>query len=152
MTREEFSSFDSVIDYLKTAPEGTYVDNYDVGNGTLARVSAKEALEYYEACRDIASADELATFKDVLDVWNINDVKKQVEEGGEAALFGYWLYTADAITTEQEGWDDEDEAKDIDFSEYPYWMTTEDDAGPIGYDDLDEAIKDIIQDDEDEEE
>ena len=152
MTREEFSSFDSVIDYLKTAPEGTYVDNYDVGNGTLARVSAKKALGYYEACRDIASADELATFKDVLDVWNINDVKKQVEEEGEAELCGYWLYTAEAITTEQEGLDDEDEAKDIDFSEYPYWMTTGDDAGPIGYDDLDEAIKDIIQDDEDEEE
>lgn len=38
MARKEFSSFDSVIDYLKTAPEGTYVDNYDVGNGTLARV------------------------------------------------------------------------------------------------------------------
>ena len=151
MARKEFSSFDSLISYLKTAPEGTYVDSYGIGNTTLARVSAKKALEYYEACRDIACIEGITTFKVVLDVWNINDVKKQVAEEGEAELCGYWLYTAEAITTEQKTWDDEDEAKDIDFSEYPYWMTTGDDAGPVGYDNLDDAIKDIIQDEDEEE-
>lgn len=40
---------------------------------------------------------------------------------------GVWLWTLDAIRAEQATWDEDDQAKRLDFSSSPYWLT--DDAG-----------------------
>lgn len=166
-TREEkeFTSMEEVIRYLETLPVGTYVKGYDCdgydpdlddipeewdvawyssGKHKVPFGSAKEALDAYKSILDKATAEDKSDFHIVLYLWDLEKVVEEVGKEGEAELDGYWLYTADAITTEQKTWDDEDEGKDADFSKWPYWVLTGDDAGPIACASLDEAIEGII--------
>ena len=54
---------------------------------------------------------------------------------------GVFLQDSHSLISEQIQWDDEDEAKNIDFSAYPLWITTDDGATPIGVHSEDEAFE-----------
>ena len=54
---------------------------------------------------------------------------------------GVFLQDSQSLISEQLEWDDEDEGKHMDFSAYPFWITTDDGAKPIGVDTEDEAFE-----------
>ena len=38
---------------------------------------------------------------------------------------GVYLNSQASIISEQNGWDESDQAKNFDFTQYPYWLTTD---------------------------
>lgn len=48
---------------------------------------------------------------------------------------GSYLHTQETILSEQRGWDDEDEAKEKDFTGYPFWLVTDSGDGPFPVED-----------------
>lgn len=61
-----------------------------------------------------------------------DEILKAVDEqGGIDIAPGIYLSTSEYITAEQKGWPDVDEAKHVDFSVAPYWITTDDGATPV---------------------
>ena len=49
---------------------------------------------------------------------------------------GVFLNSQESILAEQKEWDDSDKAKNFDFTESPYWLTTDSGGGPVGIEDL----------------
>jgi len=47
-----------------------------------------------------------------LDIWHEVEISADV-----------YLVSSSDMVSDQKTWDDEDEAKEIDFTEYPYWIT-----------------------------
>ena len=53
---------------------------------------------------------------------------------------GVFLQTREDIMSDQKNWHEYDEAKDVDFSLYPIWLTTDDGQPPQGFESLKEAM------------
>lgn len=53
---------------------------------------------------------------------------------------GIYLDSAENIQADQKEWDDEDSAKEIDFSVAPYWLTTDDGAYPVSIHDAQDLL------------
>lgn len=51
---------------------------------------------------------------------------------------GVYLSTSENMAADAKGWDDEDPAKAIDFSKYPFWLTTDSGDGPVGITGIDD--------------
>ncbi|MFY2764329.1 hypothetical protein [Arenimonas sp. MALMAid1274] len=51
---------------------------------------------------------------------------------------GVYLHTSENIASDAESWGDEDQAKAIDFSKYPFWLTTNSGDGPVGITGIDD--------------
>lgn len=52
---------------------------------------------------------------------------------------GVFVQTKEDMISDQKGWDDDDPCKDMDFTSYPFWLTTDDGVTPEGYDSIDDA-------------
>lgn len=61
---------------------------------------------------------------------------------------GVYLNERKNIEAEQEGWIEDDSAKNFDFSEAPFWITTDDDAEPMSIHDADDLTDEITFEDE----
>lgn len=59
---------------------------------------------------------------------------------------GIYLETLEEIEANQSDWDDDDPGKMMDFSDYPFWLTTDDGQEPEGYNSVDECKKDLGSD------
>jgi hypothetical protein len=70
----------------------------------------------------------------------IGFIKAQVDKGETVELQpGVYLQSRESIVEEQKSWSDDDEAKDVNFYLYRYWITTDSGEGPYGYDCVSEA-------------
>lgn len=59
---------------------------------------------------------------------------------------GVYLWTRESLQAEQKEWNEEDEAKERDFSIYPYWITTND--GYIeGFGSIEKALAESLRED-----
>lgn len=77
--------------------------------------------------------------------------KRFFEIVGEAQFYtfarvrdGVSLSTANAMIIEQRDWADEESSKGVDFSQAPYWLTTDDGQDPIpvsSLDDINDALR-----------
>jgi len=56
---------------------------------------------------------------------------------------GVEIRSLEEITSDQKDWHAEDLCKHIDFSEYAFWITTDDGASPIGIDDDEDLAKHV---------
>lgn len=63
------------------------------------------------------------------------------DEGWIEVVDGGYLQTQENIISDQKAWDEMDEAKKMDLTEYPIWMTT-DDGHIDGYNSLEEFYED----------
>jgi len=52
---------------------------------------------------------------------------------------GVYLYTQDEMAMDQKDWDNEDPSRAIDFTQYKFWVTTDDGVIPEGFDSAKEA-------------
>ena len=68
-------------------------------------------------------------------------IKKANAIGITLFSLGWYLATADYMTEEQKGWDDEDESKEKDFSLAPYWLWIDENLIPIH--DSEDLIKEM---------
>lgn len=80
----------------------------------------------------------VATFREYSIMESLRNSKKlgfiEVREGA-------FLADSECMEAEQEDFDDEDPCKQTDFSEYGYWVTTDNGEEPEGYD----SIRDVLQ-------
>ena len=53
---------------------------------------------------------------------------------------GIYLQSAEELISEQKGWHDLDESKNVDFTTSPFWVTTDDGQGPYAVADEKEAL------------
>ena len=58
-----------------------------------------------------------------------------------AFKYGVFLQTREDIMSDQKDWCEYDESKDVDFSLYPIWLTTDDGQTPQGFESLKEAMR-----------
>jgi hypothetical protein len=63
--------------------------------------------------------------------------------GSVEMLPGVYLKSRESITADQEGWSDTDQSKLADFSDYEYWITTNDGQDPAGITTLDDLILEL---------
>ena len=56
---------------------------------------------------------------------------------------GIFVQTKEELLADQKTWDDEDLSKRIDFTAYPYWLTTDDGIAPEGFDSIEDAKKSL---------
>lgn len=93
------------------------------------------------------------SFKDVINICLISEdeaveklIKAIQEEGLIEVHSGVYVQTNDSIVADQEGWDDGDPAKSLDFScdENEFWVTTNNGHGPdcVGADELKRMLRD----------
>lgn len=54
---------------------------------------------------------------------------------------GSFIQTKESLMSEQEDWADGDEAKNIDFSQHDFWLTTDDGETPEGFDSIEELLE-----------
>ena len=60
---------------------------------------------------------------------NLTKLEKLLTLAGDREFSaGCYLLTQEEMISDQASWDDEDEAKDMDFTAAPYWVTTNDGA------------------------
>lgn len=70
----------------------------------------------------------------------VQDILK--ESGTYEIEPGYGIYPADELAAEQKTWDDDDPGRNVDVSEYPYWVLCEgENPGPYGYDSLQDIVE-----------
>lgn len=75
-----------------------------------------------------------------------NEVMKDIEKNGYSEVSeGIYLQDKDTLIAEKSELDDADDSKEIDFSGYEYWVTTDSGVEPEGFDSIEEAINYIKQ-------
>ena len=74
----------------------------------------------------------------------VKEIERLLAKGETVTVQGgVFLDTSENMISDQKGWDDEDPSKEIDFSAYPLWVTTDDGADPVGYTSVEDVLKDI---------
>lgn len=73
-------------------------------------------------------------------------IKEKIQLNGCIEIrSGVYLWNQESIKEEQIKWDEADEAAFIDFSDFEYWVTTNDFDHPAGFDSYEEAIIEIFK-------
>lgn len=67
-----------------------------------------------------------------------------VKNGYSEIQKGVYLWESEFITAEQTSWLDGDESKGMDFSIYPYWITTDSGEEPEGFDSIASALESLV--------
>lgn len=71
-------------------------------------------------------------------------ILKALEEKGFIEIQpGVFLATREDIMADQATWSEEDEAKGLDFSVSPFWITTDNGAAPEGFGSIEEALRSL---------
>jgi DNA-binding PadR family transcriptional regulator len=145
-----------LVKFTVTTPKGTATlsewlsDNRTTSN-TLG-VSQERTDSHIRTCEDMSRFNEIAGDFDLSDVLLAVDRLMGmdarivdyalVRDGGVVTLSeGVWLYTQDAIQEEQTGWDENDQSKNLDLTQYPYWITTDSGEGPFGFVSIRDALE-----------
>ena len=72
-----------------------------------------------------------------------NIIKTLEEKGSIEVQPGVYLSTGENMAADQEAWDETDGTKHVDFSDSPFWITTDNGSDPEGFDSLDEVLKSL---------
>jgi hypothetical protein len=59
--------------------------------------------------------------------------------------YGLFIETSQELHYQQEGWHEDDRDKNINFREYPYWLTTDDGEVPKGFASIENIEKELIE-------
>ena len=74
----------------------------------------------------------------------MESILKALEEKGSIEVQpGVYLSTGENMTADQEAWDEADEAKRVEFSASPFWITTDNGAAPEGFGSIEEALRSL---------
>lgn len=57
---------------------------------------------------------------------------------------GVFVQTVKDMISAQKDWHDNDPCKNMDFTSYPFWLTTDDGMIPEGFDSIDDAKNSLI--------
>lgn len=75
-------------------------------------------------------------------------ISEAEEEEGVQVKYspGIFIQLQKDIISDQKRWDDRDPSKRIDFTTHKYWLTTDDGAEPVGFDDAqNQDVRDILE-------
>lgn len=144
----------------KYIPE--FLDDFQVGNTwrgheikKIDLVAVVSADQYPRAILDLTliNQDGDTWTKRVASKYEENDpttskmetIFTECMENGSAQIVpGVFLETSESMQEQQEDWADGDTSKEADFSTFPYWITTDNGADPIGVTENDSAVWAIL--------